>query len=230
VLRKTRRGRLVGPVLAAVAAAISLVTIAGAAPQGTGGADVLTGSRAADVLNGRGGNDVISGRAGADRLFGGPGRDFVLGGAGNDRIVVRDGQPDAVSCGPGVDRVTSDARDVIAPDCERLTPGSTGRLQLAVNTGNGQQSYPSTVQVSGALREGSPTSPCTGPSEAGQQKTVCWYSFVVGRPVTLTAVPFAPQTFRFWSTTIDDVCRVRGERTCTISPTVPAVGVIAIFE
>jgi hypothetical protein len=107
---------------------------------------------------------------GDDVISGGPGRDEIAGdrparcnelhcditdGYGNDVIDARDGEADSVSCGPGTDKVTADAIDVIAPDCEQVdgarvespgpvktppgpptTPrGATTRLRVAGATG-----------------------------------------------------------------------------------------------
>jgi hypothetical protein len=92
------------------------------------GGDRLFGMRGDDVLRGRAGNDRLYGGPGHDRVFGdtgadlvvgGPGRDRLVGGRGADRIAARDGQPDAVSCGPGRDRALVDRRDRVSRNCER---------------------------------------------------------------------------------------------------------------
>lgn len=79
---------------------------------------VLRGGRRHDVLSGGPGNDVLLGRGGADRLDGGPGRDLLQGGAGNDTLIARDGDRDAVHCGPGRDVVLADRGDGLRRGCE----------------------------------------------------------------------------------------------------------------
>jgi len=116
------------------------VAIAGgalaAAERGGPGPDRLTGTRGADTLKGRAGADRLNGRAGDDALIGGGGRDVLRGGPGydefnarngqelpargNDRIRARDGGPDLISCGDGVDLAIVDAEEDGVFDCERL--------------------------------------------------------------------------------------------------------------
>ena len=60
------------------------------------------------------GSDGVQGADGDDRIHGGPGDE------GDDRIIVRDGQRDVVTCGPGFDRVLADAADSVAADCEAV--------------------------------------------------------------------------------------------------------------
>ncbi len=117
---------------AAAAAALSV--------RGDKGRDAISGTTRADVLRGLDGNDRLLGRGGRDRLFGGSGRDnlyggndrdvlrggpdadrlvggrgddLLRGGTGDDTIRARDGRRDRISCGPGRDRATLDARDLI---------------------------------------------------------------------------------------------------------------------
>ena len=85
---------------------------------GLGGADRLLGYRGNDRLFGHRGNDYLLGGLGNDLLVGGSGRDRLIGGPGNDRINSRDGEPDNVTCGSGLDTLIKDARDDIARDCE----------------------------------------------------------------------------------------------------------------
>ena len=101
---------------------------------GAGGDDRLQGGDGADRLDGGTGADEIDGGFGDDTITGGPGRDRIsadLAGGdcgpawcklpyGNDTIDVRDGEVDSVTCGAGADRVTADAGDVIAADCEQV--------------------------------------------------------------------------------------------------------------
>ncbi len=61
----------------------------------------------------------IFGTAGADFLAGKDTSDRIVARAGADRISAEyDGGIDRISCGPGRDVVTIDARDVVARDCE----------------------------------------------------------------------------------------------------------------
>jgi len=54
--------------------------------NGTGRADILSGSPLADVIWAGSGDDRVSGRAGNDRLYGQAGGDRIYGGDGTDRI------------------------------------------------------------------------------------------------------------------------------------------------
>ena len=81
--------------------------------KGALGDDEITGGFGADLLEGGGGDDAIVGGAGSDT---------VAGDAGNDLIDVRDGGPDTVDCGDGVDAVTADLSDPASPPgCEVVT-------------------------------------------------------------------------------------------------------------
>ena len=61
----------------------------------------------------------ILGTARADFLAGRDGSDRIVARAGNDRISAEyDGGVDRISCGPGRDIATVDARDVVQGDCE----------------------------------------------------------------------------------------------------------------
>jgi Ca2+-binding RTX toxin-like protein len=64
----------------------------------------LKGDANANVLSGGHGNDTIDGGAGPDRLE---------GEAGDDSFMSRDGYPDYVSCGDGVDSVVADQFDTL---------------------------------------------------------------------------------------------------------------------
>jgi hypothetical protein len=111
--------------LALIAGLAVAALVAGAARaallRGTEGSDRLVGTPAADTIYGLGGADTIDGRGGADVIVAGPGRDSVQGGTGDDRIAVQDGAVDNVTCGPGLDTVTADLADKIAPDCETVS-------------------------------------------------------------------------------------------------------------
>jgi hypothetical protein len=96
---------------------------------GTAQTDRLLGSAVADLIHGRRGNDRIDGRAGADLLYGDGGNDSIVGGAGpdsifagsgNDSVSRRTAPATSVDCGPGDDRVTADAVDVLR-GCEHVT-------------------------------------------------------------------------------------------------------------
>jgi Ca2+-binding RTX toxin-like protein len=87
--------------------------------KGLGGNDTIMGGGGDDTLNGGDGNDVIDGGAGADK---------IQGGKGSDTILSADGQRDTVDCGPGVDKATVDAIDIVK-NCESIsTPLSSGNL------------------------------------------------------------------------------------------------------
>jgi hypothetical protein len=84
---------------------------------GTSGNDVIYGLGGADRIDGGGGHDVIYGGNGPDRLSGGRGNDVLVGGwdrdvlrgnAGNDTLRGRDGIPDTMFGGRGIDRVRYD--------------------------------------------------------------------------------------------------------------------------
>jgi len=64
---------------------------------------------------------TIVGTARNDLIVGTPGADSISGRAGNDRISVEYDGRDHVRCGPGVDTVTADQADVVAPDCELVS-------------------------------------------------------------------------------------------------------------
>jgi peptidoglycan/xylan/chitin deacetylase (PgdA/CDA1 family) len=88
---------------------------------GTPRADYLFGAGGNDFLAGRGGPDRLNGGAGADELTGGPGADTLRGGPGADVILARDGDADAIECGPGdADVAVADDIDVVATSCEQL--------------------------------------------------------------------------------------------------------------
>jgi Ca2+-binding RTX toxin-like protein len=86
--------------------------------SGGGGDDCLSGQGGGDRLSGGAGNDVLSGGGGDDRLSAGPGTDTLDGGPGRDVIDVRGGGRDVVSCGAGRDRVKADRKDRIRRGCE----------------------------------------------------------------------------------------------------------------
>lgn len=103
---------------------------------GASGNDLVNGDNGSDSLLGGGGKDVLDGGRGSDRVVGGEGDDLLTDGpfratskdealGGGDAIIV-DNKPttrDLVACGKGFDRVAADAKDVVAPDCERVATG-----------------------------------------------------------------------------------------------------------
>lgn len=104
--------------------------------RGQAGDDTLIDHAGDDVLRGGFGDDTFGGNPGRDEIFGGPGNDILLddagvdafhGGEGNDVIGIPGFGPgapslpfesDAITCGPGNDRVTAHAVDQVAGDCE----------------------------------------------------------------------------------------------------------------
>jgi hypothetical protein len=97
---------------------------------GATGNDTLSGGPGRDLIFAQRGVDTVNGGEGADSLWAlarrdvahedGEPADTVDGGPGHDLIHVRDGEADKVTCGPGVDRVWADFKDVVDPDCERV--------------------------------------------------------------------------------------------------------------
>jgi dienelactone hydrolase len=86
--------------------------------RGTAVGDSLRGRGGRDVLRGKRGRDCLSGGRGGDRLKGGPDADRLRGGRGRDQVDAKDGDRDAVRCGPGDDRAKVDRRDMVR-GCER---------------------------------------------------------------------------------------------------------------
>ncbi len=79
----------------------------------------VDGGTGDDTLVGSAGNDLLYGNAGNDVLDGGAGADLLIGGTENDTIAARDGVADLISCGDGVDALTSDQLDA-ADSCESV--------------------------------------------------------------------------------------------------------------
>lgn len=154
------------------------VVAAPPAVQGTPGPDRLTGTPDADVLRGGPGADLLTGGGGDDVLDGGPGYDVLRGGAGADTLSdgsygagLLDGGPgddvidasprgmDRVVCGTGVDSVSADVLDIVAPDCETVarSGGRTPSVAIAVRSPAGDllgvTGYPlSPAQAAGPYR------------------------------------------------------------------------------
>ncbi len=76
---------------------------------------------AAVTIAGSPASNVLSVGVGKGTIIGGAGADTLSGGAGDDTFDARDGWPDRVTCGGGVDTVTADTLDQIAADCENVT-------------------------------------------------------------------------------------------------------------
>ena len=96
--------------------------------------DLLGGGQDADTVYGGAGRDNTFGGAGSDVIFGGTGGDGIYPGAGADTIhgglgrdgvlLVGDGAPDTVTCGPGHDVVWgATSKNTIAADCEDVHVG-----------------------------------------------------------------------------------------------------------
>jgi hypothetical protein len=93
--------------------------------EGLSGNDTLSGSFGNDRLNGGTGNDRMTAGGGTDYLVDRRGTDRFSGGSGKDRIDARDStladrrKRDRILCGPGIDTVIADPRDIVSRDCER---------------------------------------------------------------------------------------------------------------
>jgi Ca2+-binding RTX toxin-like protein len=95
---------------------------------GAAGNDRQWGGAGNDTIYAARGNDETWGEAGDDQLWAMArvdvrGRndtrgDVLHGGEGNDTFRVRDGEADVVDCGPGVDTVYADFKDVLANPAE----------------------------------------------------------------------------------------------------------------
>jgi Ca2+-binding RTX toxin-like protein len=90
------------------------------------------------VLFGGNGRDALLGGPGDDRLFGGPRHDYLNGGEGDDHINSRDGIPERVLCGRGIDYVVADQFDTFV-SCEtgivKPLPLPPRSLLLALRSG-----------------------------------------------------------------------------------------------
>jgi RTX calcium-binding nonapeptide repeat (4 copies) len=120
--------------------------------SGTRYDDVLVGSAGRQVLLGAEGDDRLDGAGGDDQLAGGAGdRNVLIGGAGSDRIGTtgvhdtirtRDGEHDAIGCGPPAssrqrfevdrrDAVRGCATDLHVRDGQRLRADRRRRVAIA---------------------------------------------------------------------------------------------------
>ena len=106
-----------------------------------GGNERRPGEGDKNLLGGSGNDGIIPG-TGSDNAEGGDGNDFFteptfredskdkyVGDNGNDVFVAnnRPAARDVVVCGNGFDRVLADRKDLVAPDCERVSFGLTDR-------------------------------------------------------------------------------------------------------
>jgi Ca2+-binding RTX toxin-like protein len=71
-----------------------------------------------DRIRGGSRDDRLFGERGDDTLDGAGGADLLSGGGGDDVIDAQDAVVDRVVCGPGLDRVSSDAIDRVDGSCE----------------------------------------------------------------------------------------------------------------
>jgi len=103
------------------------------------GGDELGPSGGDRNLVGGPGNDVVGGGQGSDNMIGAEGNDLLIessswretdrdrisGGGGDDVFDVfnKPAAKDVVVCAGGMDRVMSDGKDVVAPNCEKVFVG-----------------------------------------------------------------------------------------------------------
>ena len=89
---------------------------------------MLFANRGVDVHNGGNGDDRLWALARRDRLAPDGTGDTLNGGPGNDTFRTRDGQPDKVDCGPGIDVVFADFKDIIVDATAANAKGSCERV------------------------------------------------------------------------------------------------------
>jgi Ca2+-binding RTX toxin-like protein len=77
------------------------------------------GASAPSTITGNDGVNRLQGSYGADAITGGLGSDVLIGNGGNDTINARDGYPDFVDCGLGVDTAIVDQWDTLV-GCENV--------------------------------------------------------------------------------------------------------------
>jgi hypothetical protein len=107
---------------AAVSVTLDEVANDGAAGEGDNvlrDTEDVYGSENPDTITGNDLENTLDGNGGNDQIVGGPGADGLFGGEGNDNIVARDGSPDRVECGPGVDTAIVDSKDSLI-ECESI--------------------------------------------------------------------------------------------------------------
>jgi hypothetical protein len=105
----------------------------------SGGEKHLLGGPNNDVLLGGKGSDNVVGEEGNDFLIDGeyrhPAKDTLSGGGGND-VFGSFNDPagkDVVICGGGFDRVFADAKDTVAPNCEKVADRDSEFEQLGAS-------------------------------------------------------------------------------------------------
>lgn len=113
------------------------------------GDDQLFGDAGADLLVGGSGNDTVDGGAGTDTLFGDVRScDAYFCPVGADRILARDGEVDAISCGAGADTAQVDATDVVSADgfqvCESVDRAAAPVPGPVPPGGDGKPTTPTT--------------------------------------------------------------------------------------
>ena len=99
--------------------------------RGLGGRsfDSILGGPGNDFGDGSPNSDNVAGEEGTDVVFEGglheAYKDNLSGGPGNDWVAPLNDPAygDMVTCGSGLDRVLADRKDVIAPDCEKVSFG-----------------------------------------------------------------------------------------------------------
>ena len=84
----------------------------------TAGIALAESFRGDDDLYGLGGADEIFGNRGDDEVSGGTGRDTISAGRDDYVDVQGDGRADEVSCGSGRDVVRANPEDHLSDDCE----------------------------------------------------------------------------------------------------------------
>ena len=89
---------------------------------------MLFANRGVDVHNGGNGDDRLWALARRDKLAPDGTGDTLNGGPGNDTFRTRDGQPDKIDCGPGIDVVFADFKDIIVDATAANANGSCERV------------------------------------------------------------------------------------------------------
>jgi hypothetical protein len=103
-----------------------------------------------DEIFGGAGSDVTFGGPGADFLRDVPGADTIHRGPGNDYVVlVKDGTPDTVHCGPGRHDGVVGATPIntVAADCEEVHVGQPRRGVAAAGRLSARSRWPTSRQA-----------------------------------------------------------------------------------
>ena len=85
-------------------------------------------NRGVDVHNGGNGDDRLWALARHDKLAADGTGDTLNGGPGNDTFRTREGQPDKIDCGPGIDVLFADFKDIIVDATAANANGSCERV------------------------------------------------------------------------------------------------------